>query len=182
MGDTAKASEFEDYDLVIPFPTEFVDDAHTREYAANGILGGLHATPCNAGTAISSGKDFFAVKDGNTYGAQTGVFDLSTYRGEVEGQETAYTLVIRGMSELKPYNAADVDGDGKVNTTDVVSVYSYIIDGDASGITKEAADVGGDGKVTTADVVAIYTVIVGEEGAASPIFRAQMQQLLNSQK
>ena len=129
LGDTAKDSEFEDYDMVIPFPTEFVEDAHGHEFVSNGIVGGLHSYAAAEGTAISSGKNFFAVDaKGNAYGAQTGIFDLSTYKRAIEDQETAYTLVIPGMAKL----------------------------------------------TNSADVVAIYTAIVGPEGAASPIFKAQM--------
>ena len=173
LGDTAKDSEFEDYDMVIPFPTEFVEDAHGHELVSNGIVGGLHSYAAAEGTAISSGKNFFAVDaKGNAYGAQTGIFDLSTYKRAIEDQETAYTLVIPGMAKLT--NSADVDGNGDVNTADVVAVYGFIIQGEESGFTAKAADVNGDGDVNSADVVAIYTAIVGPEGAASPIFKAQM--------
>ena len=55
----------------------------------------------------------------------------------------------------------DVNGDGKINTADVVAVYAFIEKGAAeSGFTKGAADVNGDGSVNTADVVAIYSIIV----------------------
>ena len=76
------------------------------------------------------------------------------------GQETAYTLVIRGMAKLNN-TPGDVDGDGNVNTADVVAVYNFIIQGEASSITKQAADVDGDGDVNSADVVAIYAAIIG---------------------
>ena len=173
LGDTAKASEFEDYDMVIPFPTEFVEDAHGHEFVSNGIVGGLHSFSAAEGTAISSGKNFFAVDaKGNAYGAQTGILDLSTYKRAIEDQETAYTLVIPGMAKMTA--AADVDGNGDINTADVVAVYAFIIQGEASGFTAKAADVNGDGDVNSADVVAIYTAIVGPDGASSPIFKAQM--------
>ncbi|MBR3114266.1 MAG: dockerin type I repeat-containing protein, partial [Bacteroidaceae bacterium] len=173
LGDTAKDSKFEDYDMVIPFPTEFVEDAHGHEFVSNGIVGGLHSYAAAEGTAISSGKNFFAVDaKGNAYGAQTGIFDLSTYKRAIEDQETAYTLVIPGMAKMTA--AADVDADGNINTADVVAVYAFIIQGEASGFTAKAADVNGDGDVNSADVVAIYTAIVGPDGAGSPIFKAQM--------
>ena len=57
----------------------------------------------------------------------------------------------------------DVNGDGKVNTADVVAVYTFIEQGDASGFTREACDVNADGSVNTADVVAIYSIIVKGE-------------------
>ena len=55
---------------------------------------------------------------------------------------------------------ANVNGDDNVNTADVVAIYSYIEQGDASGITREAADVNGDDDVNTADVVMVYDIII----------------------
>ena len=172
--------ETEPFDLVIPFPTDVVD--HTVPMVANGIVGGLHNMKCAGGTAISTGKQFIAVgESGSGFDDQTGVIDLSTYKGEVEGVETALTLTVFGMSALpEPTLVGDVDGDGEVNTADVVAVYAFIIDG--SGVTKEAADVNGDGDVNSADVVAIYTAIVGPEGSASPRFKAQMLDILNGKR
>ena len=152
--------EMEDFDLIIPFPSEMLD--HSSTFVSNGILGALHDLKCGDGTAIcSDGKHFTAVVgEGHGFGAQTGVIDLSTYKGEVAGQETAYTLVIRGMAQLS--NATgDVDGDGNVNTADVVAAYAFIIQGEESGFTDKAADVNGDGDVNSADVVAIYAAIIG---------------------
>ena len=160
LGDTATDKEMEDFDLIIPFPSEMLD--HSSTFVSNGILGALHDLKCGDGTAIcSDGKHFTAVVgEGHGFGAQTGVIDLSTYKGEVAGQETAYTLVIRGMAQLS--NATgDVDGDGNVNTADVVAAYAFIIQGEESGFTDKAADVNGDGDVNSADVVAIYAAIIG---------------------
>ena len=73
----------------------------------------------------------------------------------------------------------DVNGDGDVNTADVVAVYSFIEKGEASLFTHEAADVDGDGDVNTADVVAIYAAIIGDGGAGSREFNRQMLKLLD---
>ena len=62
-----------------------------------------------------------------------------------------------------PNKRGDVNGDGSVNTADVVAVYSYIEKGDASGFDRKAADVNNDGSVNTADVVAIYSIIINGE-------------------
>jgi hypothetical protein len=72
----------------------------------------------------------------------------------------------------------DVNGDGDVNTADVVAVYKYIEKGEASGFTHEACDVNGDDSVDTADVVAIYAAIIGEE-AGSRAFHKQMSRLMS---
>lgn len=58
---------------------------------------------------------------------------------------------------------ADVNGDGQINSADVVSVYNYIIDGDGSGVSKSSADVNNDGTVNTTDIVSIYNYIIGGE-------------------
>ena len=54
----------------------------------------------------------------------------------------------------------DTNGDGKVNTADVVAIYSFIEKGESSGFTREDANVNGDENVNTADVVAVYDRIV----------------------
>ena len=167
---------FEPYDLIIPFPTEQVDHSYT--FVANGIVGSLHSDSPEPITAVSTGKDFTPFTGG--FDAQTGVIDPSTYRGEVEGVETAATLVIVGDLNLVPEltDPADVNGDGFKNTADVVAVYTFIEKGGESGFAREAADVNRDGNVNTADVVAIYTAIIGGDGAQSRAFKAQISKLL----
>lgn len=54
----------------------------------------------------------------------------------------------------------DVNNDGLVNTTDIVAIYSYIEQGDASGFSRKRANVDGDDDVNTADVVAVYNIII----------------------
>ena len=49
--------------------------------------------------------------------------------------------------------------DGVTNAGDAVSIYNYIINGDASGIYKICADVNGDGNVNAADVTELYNLI-----------------------
>ena len=172
----ADEAPFEPYDLIIPFPTEQVD--HNYTFVANGIVGGLHSTSPEPITAISTGKEFIPFTGG--FDAQTGVIDPATYKGEVEGVETAATLVIVGDLNLVPEltDPADVNGDGSKNTADVVAVYTFIEKGSESGFTREAADVNRDGNVNTADVVAIYTAIIGGDAAGSRAFKVQIAKLL----
>ncbi|MBO4592622.1 MAG: dockerin type I repeat-containing protein, partial [Bacteroidaceae bacterium] len=160
-----ETAPYEPYDLVIPFPTEMVD--HTHNFVANGIFGGLHSISLS-NVAVSTGKDFIPYSGG--FGAMTGFIDPSTYRGEVEGVETAATLVIVGdinlISEGVP---GDVDGNGTVNSADVVAIYNFIITGEEeTGIAKEVADIDGNGEVNSADVVAEYNIIIG--GSESKAF------------
>lgn len=59
----------------------------------------------------------------------------------------------------EPATPGDVNGDGSVNSADVVAVYNYVQVADESGVTEADADVNGDGAVNSADVVAIYNII-----------------------
>jgi len=92
----------------------------------------------------------------------------------VEGVYTI-TAISKNMSvsatfELIPqpeYKKADVNRDGKVNATDVVSIYNYIINGEDSGVTTEQADVNGDQKVNATDVVSVYNYIINGDSAGN---------------
>ena len=91
---------------------------------------------------------------GTTYDA---AFTSASYAHVDGGEENPGYL-----TAAKKRTPADVNGDGDVNTADVVAVYSFIEKGEASLFTHDAADVDGDGDVNTADVVAIYAAIIGE--------------------
>ena len=140
--------------LTIPLPSTL---SSTKE-ASNGIVGMLYAQAVKAGVARSTGEAFEAVSGTPTIAAQTGVIDPATFKAEVADVETDMTLVITGLKPMKTATVGDVNGDGEVNTSDVVAVYNFIIDG--TGVTKEAADVNGDGDVNSTDVVAIYNLII----------------------
>ena len=108
---------------------------------------------------------------GTTYDAS---FTSASYAHVDGGEENPGYL-----TAAKKRNPADVNGDGDVNTADVVAVYSFIEKGEASLFTHDAADVDGDGDVNTADVVAIYAAIIGDGGAGSREFNRQMLKLLD---
>ena len=172
IGEPFAEGDFEPYELVIPFPTEVTD----TPVNGNGLAGCLHGTGFPAKTAYSTGHEYVVADEGVGIGAQTGVIDPQTYRGEVKDVFASYTKVMYGLRA--PRRAGDVNGDGDVNTGDVTAVYSYVINGESSGFTKDIADVNGDGDVNSADVVAIYTIIVGSNGASSKEFKAQMAEIL----
>lgn len=58
--------------------------------------------------------------------------------------------------------AADVNGDGVVNSTDAVELYNYIEQGDAGTASKADFDVNDDNLINSSDVVAIFNYIVSE--------------------
>ncbi|MGN1236760.1 MAG: hypothetical protein ACI4TS_04880, partial [Bacteroidaceae bacterium] len=112
-------AEVESYDLVLPFPTEMID--HTVPMVANGIVGGLHTIKFDYTTAVSTGKIFKPMEAGGGFDSQTGVIDVTTYKGEVEGVETALTLTVTGLPAIpESGETGDVNGDGAINSSDVV--------------------------------------------------------------
>lgn len=172
IGDPQNGGDNDPYEIVIPFPTEVTD----TPVNGNGIAGCLHGSGFPAKTAFSTGREYVVAEEGVGIGAQTGVIDPQTYRGEVKDVETALTITLKGLRS--PMKQGDVNGDGDINTADVTAVYSFIISGSESGFTSAIADVNKDGDVNSADVVAIYTIIVGSNGASSKEFKAQMAEIL----
>ena len=53
----------------------------------------------------------------------------------------------------------DINGDGEVNVTDVVKLYSYIL-GNATDVEDSVADLNGDGEVNVSDIVKLYSIIL----------------------
>ena len=70
---------------------------------------------------------------------------------------------IRAIEDGEPslYEAGDVNQDGAINSADVVAVYNYIVQGNASGISKDDADVNTDNAVNSSDATYIYNKILG---------------------
>lgn len=53
----------------------------------------------------------------------------------------------------------DINNDGKVNVTDIVALYSYIL-GNTEGVDESVADLNDDGKVNVTDIVSLYSIIL----------------------
>ena len=56
----------------------------------------------------------------------------------------------------------DVNGDGKVNAADVTTVYNYIANPEATGLTLDKVDINGDGNVNATDITDLYNIIQAE--------------------
>ncbi len=55
----------------------------------------------------------------------------------------------------------DVNGDGRVSVTDVISMNSYILEEEPAKFIRKVADLNGDGKVTITDLVQVIDIILG---------------------
>ena len=109
------------------------------------------------------------VKDDITFFAPDGTYIVNGDTLKTEG-EKAYVLEkgntrLRVVYTVDPVTTlkGDVDGDGSINSADIVAIYNYILIGEESGIKKEDADVDGNGEVNSADIVAVYNIIIGGE-------------------
>ena len=76
----------------------------------------------------------------------------------------ADTRYIGKFKEIKaiPDNVTlkgDVNGDGKVNAADVTTVYNYIANPEATGLTLDKVDINGDGNVNATDITDLYNII-----------------------
>ena len=72
----------------------------------------------------------------------------------------AFTLPFDVKEDTVPAAIGDVDGDGKVDVSDVNAVINVILKVDAGNQPATAADVDGDGKVDVSDVNAIINIIL----------------------
>lgn len=74
------------------------------------------------------------------------------------------TMPAKDVTYVAKYaKIGDVNQDGEVNTSDVVAIYNYIVEGGNSGVELLYADVNGDGEVNTSDVTMVYNIITNGE-------------------
>lgn len=95
-------------------------------------------------------------KGSYTAGIQSGKYSLTSGAASVVLLRAEVALTVG--NEMK----GDVNGDGSVNTKDIVSVVGYIMGNTPDGFNAAAADVNGDGVVNIADVVALVNIVAGK--------------------
>lgn len=66
--------------------------------------------------------------------------------------------------KILSYTPGDLNGDGKVNSTDVILTRRYIVGGYNQNVNELAADVNRDGRVNSADVILLRRYIAGGYG------------------
>jgi len=92
--------------------------------------------------------------------------------------ENTWTMGESGYPELKCFatksiTPGDVNNDGNITMSDVVTIISHIMGTTLEGFNADAADLSGDSKVTLADVVLIIDKIMGKTSAQSAPLRAK---------
>lgn len=121
-----------------------------------------------ASATINTGEDVVLIITANEGYELTSLYVDGTNVTEDIAEDNTYTInaiakniSVTGTFEQvdDPRKPGDVNGDGIVDTQDVVDVYSYIANSEDSGLTLEMADIDGSGLVDSADVVALYGLI-----------------------
>lgn len=92
--------------------------------------------------------------------------DNGAWKIDANPEEKTYSMTLdfnRGTYTLLECNTTgDVNGDGKVNTEDIVELLNYMI-GKPSGVfIQKNADANHDGSINTADMISIVNIILGE--------------------
>ncbi|MBR1917919.1 MAG: hypothetical protein IJ832_08835 [Bacteroidaceae bacterium] len=101
------------------------------------------------------------------------VFDITSPDGKTHlmGPSGKETKVTKGTTwwfcawmfrpvAYEPAAFCDVNGDGSIDSGDVVAIYAYIINGPKSGVGLTSADTDDSSEVNSADVVTVYNTIV----------------------
>lgn len=69
----------------------------------------------------------------------------------------------KNFVHIESINSYDVNYDGNITSSDVTTLYSFMLNGDAESLM--SSDVDGDGSVTSSDVTVLYNnLLFGEEG------------------
>ena len=101
------------------------------------------------------------IEKGKALGVNVNVVNGDFYDGNLDyvevSTESGYVTVL----DFKP---GDVNGDGKINTTDVVMLRRYILDGGNTEINANAGNVNDDGKINSVDIILIRRFITGGYG------------------
>lgn len=97
---------------------------------------------------------------------------VGTYTMTIKDIEMTVKKTVNVFEDLHPKNSTatltvteavmgDVNGDGRVSVTDVISMNSYILEEVPAQFIRKVADLNGDGKVTITDIVKVIDIILG---------------------
>ncbi|MDD6783362.1 MAG: dockerin type I repeat-containing protein, partial [Prevotellaceae bacterium] len=140
-------AEPETRELLVPMPTELTDLSGIE----NGLVGTLYSKAFGAGVAYYVGKEVKVSTTSTTIPYQLGVIDPAFFTDQID-EEEAFSITLKGLNKISSGETGDVNGDGEINSSDVVYIYNAI-SGEGAG---EGADVNGDGEINSSDVVAVY--------------------------
>jgi hypothetical protein len=114
------------------------------------------------GLGTNKTTDYNFTIDGVSTEYQHFRFEVSEVRGKGGWQNDHYVFQLAelALDGVTPSNeAGDVNGDGRVNVSDVTALINMILG--MTTMDQETADVNGDGRVNVSDVTALINIILG---------------------
>ena len=171
------------FDLQLPAGVTVAEDADGKLLTAlTGNAGNTHSI---SSSKVSDGRYRFVVTSQGNRAISQATGDGMTITVDVADDVTTgtYPMTISDIEmtvkkagnvyeDIHPKNSTatltiteatmgDVNGDGRVSVTDVISMNSYILEEEPAQFIRKVADLNGDGRVTITDMVQIIDIILG---------------------
>lgn len=143
---------------------------NTHDISSNKVGEGLYrfvVTPQGTRAISQANGDGMTITIDVADNVATGIYDMTI-------KDIKMTVKKAGnfFEEITPKNSTakltiteavlgDVNGDGTVSVTDVISMNSYILEEEPAQFIRKVADLNGDGKVTITDMVQVIDIILG---------------------
>ena len=171
------------FDLELPEGVTVAEDSSSKLLAA--LTGNAVNTHSISSSKVSDGLYRFVVTPQGSRAISNASGDGMTITIDVADDVAVgtYTMTIKDIEmtvkkagnvyeDIHPKNSTatltvteavmgDVNGDGRVSVTDVISMNSYILEEEPAQFIRKVADLNGDGKVTITDMVQVIDIILG---------------------
>jgi len=171
------------FDLELPEGVTVAEDSSSKLLAA--LTGNAVNTHSISSSKVSEGLYRFVVTPQGSRAISNASGDGMTITIDVADDVAVgtYTMTIKDIEmtvkkagnvyeDIHPKNSTatltvteavmgDVNGDGRVSVTDVISMNSYILEEEPAQFIRKVADLNGDGKVTITDMVQVIDIILG---------------------
>ena len=143
---------------------------NTHSISSSKVSDGLYrfvVTPQGSRAISSASSDGMTITIDVADDVATGVYDMT-----IKDIEMTVRKAGNVYEDIHPKNSTakltvteavmgDVNGDGRVSVTDVISMNSYILEEEPAQFIRKVADLNGDGKVTITDIVLVIDIILG---------------------
>lgn len=143
---------------------------NTHSISSSKVSDGLYrfiVTPQGSRAISNASGDGMTISIDVADDVATGVYDMT-----IKDIEMTVRKAGNVYEDIHPKNSTakltvteavmgDVNGDGRVSVTDVISMNSYILEEEPAQFIRKVADLNNDGKVTITDMVLVIDIILG---------------------
>ena len=143
---------------------------NTHSISSSKVSDGLYrfvVTPQGSRAISNANGDGMTITIDVADGVATGIYDMTlkdiemTVRKPGNVYEDIHPKNSTAKLTITEAMMGDVNGDGRVSVTDVISMNSYILEEEPAQFIRKVADLNGDGKVTITDMVQVIDIILG---------------------